>query len=170
MCLAKPATVLPCTAKSAPLLRIDIPTRSNLDPPVAPRPLPGKQVRQVILIHEVPLPLPAVVGHLALILALVLGKDQVLAPVALAAALDPVHLAVGGAVHRLGDAVDVAPLVVLEVALEVQLHPARGVGAAARAGEGRLAAPGAELLVHLSCHVEAAVAAEDPGLELLDAA
>lgn len=155
---------------SAPLLCIDVPSRPNLDPPVPTGPLPSDQIRQVILVHEVPLALPAVLVGAALVLALVLGQDEVLAPVALAAALHARHLAVGGAVHRLGDAVDVAALVVLEVALEVQLHLARGVGAAARPRQRRLPALGAELLVHLPRHVEAPVAAQDPGLELLDAA
>lgn len=133
-------------------------------------PLSSDQVRQVIVVHEVPLALPAVLVGLALVLALVLGEDEVLAPVALAAALHALHLAVGGAVHRLGDAVDVAALVVLEVALEVQLHLARAVGAAARPRQRRLPTLGAELLVHLPRHVEAAIAAQDPCLELLDAA
>lgn len=132
-------------------------------------PLPRHQVRQVILIHKVPLALPAVVIDLPLVLLLVLGQDEVLAPVALAAALHAGHLAVGGAVHRLGDAVDVAALVVLEVALEVQLHLARAVGAAARPRQRCLSALGAELLVHLPRHVEAPVAAQHPCLELLDA-
>lgn len=155
---------------SAPLLRIDIPPRPNLNPPMPTSPLPSNQVRQVILIHKVPLALPPVVVDLARVLALVLSKNKVLAPVALAAALHARHLAVGGAVHRLGDAVDVAPLVVLEVALQVQLHLARAVGAAARPRQRRLPALGAELLLHLPRHVEAPVAAQDPGLELLDAA
>lgn len=133
-------------------------------------PLPGDQVRQIILIHKIPLPLPPVVVDLALVLALVLGEDEVLAPVALAAPLHARHLAVGGAVHGFRDAVDVATLVILEVALEVQLHLARAVGAAACSCESRLAALGAELLVHLPRHVEAPVAAQDPRLELLDAA
>ena len=134
------------------------------------RPLPSDQVRQVILVHEVPLSLPAVRVGPALVLALVLGQDEVLTPVALAAALHTGHLAVGSAVHRLGDAVHVAALVVLEVALEVELHLARAVGAAARPRQRRLPALGAELLVHLPRHVEAPVAAQDPRLELLDAA
>lgn len=135
-----------------------------------PSPLPSNKVRQIILIHKVPLPLPPVVVDLARVLALVLGKDEVFAPVALAAALNARHLAVGGAVHGLRDAVDVAPLVVLEVALQVQLHLAGAVGAAARPRQRRLPALGAELLVHLPRHVEASVAAEDPCLELFDAA
>lgn len=153
-----------CPAKShpshsSPLLRIDIPPRPNLDPPMPTSPLPSNKIRQIILIHKVPLALPAIVVHLARILALVLGKNQILAPVALAAALNARHLAVGGAVHWLGDAVDVAPLVVLEVALQVQLHLAGAVGAAARPRQRRLPALGAELLVHLPRHVEAPVAA-----------
>lgn len=133
-------------------------------------PLPRNKVRQIILIHEVPLPLPPVIVDLARVLALVLSKNKVFPPVALAAALNARHLAVGGAVHGLGDAVHVAPLVVLEVALQVQLHLARAVGAAARPRQRRLPALGAELLVHLPRHVEAPVAAQDPGLELFDAA
>lgn len=158
------------TSRSAPLLGIDVPARPNLDPPMPAGPLPSDQVWQVILVHEVPLSLPAVLVGAALVLALVLGEDEVLAPMALAAALHARHLAVGGTVHRLGDAVHVAALVVLEVALEVQLHLARAVGAAARPRQRRLPALGAELLVHLTRHVKAPVAAQHPCLELLDAA
>lgn len=131
--------------------------------------MPTDQVRQVILVHDIPVPRPALLVCLPRILLLILGEDQVRAPVILSATRRVSQLAVGAAVRGLGDAVDIAALVVDKVLLQVQLHVARRVGRAADARERGVAAPGAELPLHLLGHAEAAVAAENPGLQLADA-
>lgn len=151
------------------LLRVNIPPRTNLDLPIPTRPVPIKQIRQVILIHHIALPRPAVLVLLARVLLLVLGENQIRAPVVLAAALGVGQLAVGAAVRGLGDAVDVAALVVDKVLAQVQLHLARRVGRAAHARERGVAAFGAELPVHLLGDGEAAVATQHPCLEVPDA-
>lgn len=115
------------------------------------------------------MPLSAVLINLLGVLLLVLGKDQLLAPVVLAATLHVGKFAIGTAMYWLGDAVDISALIVLEVLLEVQSHVARRVGRATYPGKCGLSALGAKLLVHLSRHVEAAVAAQHPGFELFDA-
>lgn len=133
------------------------------------RPLSSDEVGQVVLVHQIPLPCATVFCCLACVLFLVLGQDQVRAPVVPASTLHVSLSAIGGAMHWLRDAVDVAALVVLKVLFQVQPHVARCVGRAAGPRQGGLAALGAELALHLSCPVEAAVAAQDPSLQLLDA-
>lgn len=68
------------------------------------------------------------------------------------------QLAIGAAMGRLGDAVDIATLVVLEILLQVESRVAVRVRRATGARERRLPTLGAELPVHLARHVEAAVA------------
>lgn len=152
----------------APLLSVDVPSRADSYPSMTAAPLTSEEIWQVVLIHQIFLPLPAVFCSLLLVLLLVLSQDQILAPVVLASALHVVQLAAGGAMYRLWYAVDVAALVVLEVLLEVQPHVSVAVSRAGSPCEGGLPALGAELLVHLPCHVEATVAAENPCLQLLD--
>lgn len=130
--------------------------------------MPREYVGQVILIHNVLLARPSLLLVGTRVLLLVLGEDEVGAPVVLPAGVLG-EAAVGAPVDGLGHAVDVAAVVPLVVFLEVHLEVALGVGGAAGAGEGGLAARRAELLGHVLADLEAAVAAEDPVLEVGDA-
>lgn len=156
-----------------PLLpRVHVASRAHANPASRPGPVAGQDAGQVVLVHEVLLPRAALLVARAYKLLLVLGEDQVLAPAVLAAGVArrvAVQAAVGGAVDRLGHAVDVAAVVPLEVALEVQPECALVVGGAAGAQERGLSARRAELARHVAGDGEAAVAAEHPRLELGDA-
>lgn len=151
------------------LLGVDVPPRSDLDPPIPRCPVTRQDAGEVVVIHQVPVAGATVLILLALVLLLVLREDQLCAPPVLAAALDIGLLAVGRAVRWLGDAEDVATLVDLEVLLEVEGEVARGVRGARHAREGRLAAGRAELLRRVLANLPAAVAAEDPCLLHSDA-
>lgn len=71
--------------------------------------------------------------------------------------------------RRLRNAVDVAPVIKLEVLLQVQSKVACGVGRAGYPGQSGLAARRAELLGGVFADFPTAVAAENPGLENGDA-
>ncbi|PNY27838.1 Uncharacterized protein TCAP_02229 [Tolypocladium capitatum] len=150
-------------------LRIHGPAGAHADPPAGVCPVAGEDARQAVLVHEVLLPRPALLLLRLEVLLLVLGEDQVPAPAALAAAHVLWQPAVGAAVDGLGHAVDVAAVVPLVVALEVDPEVAVLVGGAAGARERGLAARGAELLGHVLCDLEAAMAAQHPVLEVGDA-
>lgn len=154
---------------SLPLLRIDVTARADLDLPATRIPGAAEDAGQVVLVHDVAVLCPALLVHLLSVLLLVLGQDQLPAPPVLTAALDIVASAVRSAVGRLRDAEDVTPVVVLEVLLKMEREVARGVGAAGHPRQGGLAAGWAELLRHVLAHLEAAVAAQNPRLEVGDA-
>lgn len=150
------------------LLAVHIPSRAHPDPPMTAGPLAGDDIWKIVVIHQVPLSLSTLLLGLLLILLLILSQYQILAPMVLSSTVDVVHLAAGSAMNWLGHAVDVATLVILEVLLQVQAHISVAVSRAGYPCEGGLSALGAELSVHLSRHVEATVAAQDPCLELFD--
>lgn len=86
------------------------------------RPLTAKQIGQVVLVHQIPVPLSAILVYLLRVLFLVLGQDQLLAPMVLPPTLHVRHFAIRTAMHRLGYAVNVSSLVVLEVLFQMQPH------------------------------------------------
>jgi len=81
-----------------------------------------------------------------------------LPPTILSSALDIGVLATGRPVGRLGDAKDVAAVVVLEVGLQVESEVARRIRAAGYTRQGSVAARGAELLGHILADLPAGVA------------
>lgn len=148
--------------------RVDIPPSTNLDLAPRSRPVARQKPRQEIIVHEILLPLSPLLIQRLSVLPLILGQDQILSPVILAA-----HMlgqsAIGAAMNRLRHAKHISSSVPLEALLEVDLEVSVLVRRAACSGEGALAALGAELLVHVLCDVEAAVAAQHPRLEICDA-
>jgi len=99
------------------LLCVDIAARPDLDLPPARIPRAGQNPREIIVVHEIPIPCPAVLLGLLCVLLLVLGQDEFLSPSILTAPLDVGLLAICCAVGWLGDAVHIASLVELEVLL-----------------------------------------------------
>lgn len=79
-----------------------------------------KQIRQVVLVHDIAGPGPAFLVRLARVLLLILGEYQIRTPVVLAPALHIGQLAVGTTVRRLGNAVNIATLVVDKVLFQMQ--------------------------------------------------
>lgn len=141
---------------------------TNLDLAACSRPVTRQKSRQEILIHQILLPLPPLVIQCLGVLLLVLSQDQVPAPAILATNILG-QSSIGTAVDRLGHAKHVSAVIPLKVLLEVNLEVAMLVRRAARPREGGLAALGAELLIHILCDVEAAVAPQNPRLEICDA-
>lgn len=121
-----------------PLLRVDIATSSDLDPPIALGPRPAEDTRQIILVHQVAVPRALFLLYFPGILLLVLGEDELLTPTILATTLDAGILAARRAVCGFGDAENIAAVVVLEVLLQVKLEVPLGVGAAGHTCESRL--------------------------------
>lgn len=132
-------------------------------------PLTGDNVGKIVVVHQVPLSLSTLLLGLLLVLLLILGQDQILAPMVLASTIDVVHLAAGSAMDGLGYAVDITALVVLKVLLQVQAHVPVAVSRAGCPRECGLSTLGTELPVHLPRNVETTVAAQHPCLELFDA-
>ncbi|KND91840.1 hypothetical protein TOPH_03303 [Tolypocladium ophioglossoides CBS 100239] len=162
-----PSTVVNSSALSLVLaFRIHSAASAHADPPSGICPIAREDARQPVLVHQVLLPCPALLVRHLEVLLLVLGEDQVPAPATLATAHVLGQPTISAAVHGLGHAVDVAAVVPLVVALEVDPEVAVLVGSAASARERRLAARRAELLAHVLCDLEAAVAAQHPVLEV----
>lgn len=159
-----------CNASSlASLLAVDIPARAHPDSSMTAGPLASDDVGKIVIIHQVPLSLSTLLLGPLLVLLLVLGQYQILAPMVLASTIDIVHLAAGSAMDWLWDAIDIATLIILKVLLQVQAHVAVAVSRTGYPRERGLSALGAELSVHLPRHIETTVAAQDPRLELFDA-
>lgn len=78
---------------SPPFLGVDVAARPNLDPPAARAPGPAQDAGQIVLIHEVAIPCPAILVQLLGVFLLVLGQDQLSPPTILATALDVGSLA-----------------------------------------------------------------------------
>ncbi|KAL6876280.1 hypothetical protein HDV57DRAFT_510598 [Trichoderma longibrachiatum] len=144
------------------------PSRTDLDLPTTARSMTGQKTRQIIVIHQVLLPLSPLLIQRLDVLLLVLSEDQVSAPTILAA-----HMlgqsSIRTAVNRLRHAKDVSAVVPLEVLLQMDLEVSVLIRRAARPGERGLAALGTELLVHVLGDVEAAVAPQHPRLQVCDA-
>ncbi len=113
---------------SPPLFGVDIATRPDLDPSVAPAPCPSEDTGEVVIVHEVTVFRAAVLLRFPRVLLLVRGKDEVVAPSILAASLDVGLLAIGRAMRWLGNAIHITAVVVLEVLLQVESEVARGIG------------------------------------------
>lgn len=79
---------------SLPLLRIDVATRSDLDPPVARIPGAAQDAGKVVLVHQVAVVCPALFLHLLGVFLLVLGEDQLAPPSVLAPSFDVGSLAI----------------------------------------------------------------------------
>lgn len=150
------------------LAGVDIPASAHPDSPTLPTAFSSQDARQVIFVHQVVLSSlsSALFRSGSGELLLVFGKNQLRSPTTLAAASFPFPIRTAG--DRLGNAKSVAAVVPLHVLFQVHGELAVGMRGAGDTGEGVLAAPRTELLVHVFGGQETAVAAFDERLEVLD--
>src|SRR6478735_5694900 len=110
------------------------------------------------MIHDILLPLTSLFLSRPRKLLLILRQNEIISPAILSARV-LWKTTIRRPVNRLGNTVDISTVIPLKVLLEMDLEVAMLIGRAAYSVESRLAARGTELLVHLFCDLEAAVAA-----------
>lgn len=110
------------------------------------------------MIHDILLSLPFLFFASPCEFLLILCENEIRTPIVLSSGMLG-QTSIRGPVNWLGNTVDVATVIPLEILLEVNLEVSVLIGGATCAHECGLSTGRTELLVHLFCDLEAAVAA-----------